>query len=85
MESLENIVHADVFTSPFRKLRSIKVISCKRLRYLFSFSIFKGLVDLQRVFIFDCNMMDEILCMDSEDSTIAVEGNSVSSLANFVT
>ncbi|XP_038890209.1 probable disease resistance protein At4g27220 [Benincasa hispida] len=77
MESLENIVHVQVSTNPFRKLRSIKVISCKRLRYLFSFSIFKGLVDLQKVFIYDCNMMDEIFFMDSEDSTIKAECNCV--------
>ncbi|XP_038902150.1 disease resistance protein At4g27190-like [Benincasa hispida] len=67
MRRLENIVPKHITISPFKKLKTIAIQFCGQLRNLFSFSIFKGLSDLQEIEVINCGMMDEIIFMEIED------------------
>ncbi|KAJ9180012.1 hypothetical protein P3X46_008321 [Hevea brasiliensis] len=65
--NLEKICHVQLTTMSFHKLRIMKVENCDRLKNLFSFSIFRGLVELQEIKITDCKVMHEIVTMEGED------------------
>lgn len=64
MKRLENIVPKDVPISPFKNLKTIAIQSCGQLRNLFSFSIFKSLLDVQEIEVINCGMMDGIIFME---------------------
>uniref|UniRef100_A0A2N9GRM5 Uncharacterized protein n=1 Tax=Fagus sylvatica TaxID=28930 RepID=A0A2N9GRM5_FAGSY len=51
----------------FQNLRSIEVISCPRLRYIFPLSIAKLLVELQSIKLNECDMIEEIVQRDGEE------------------
>ncbi|XP_038902430.1 disease resistance protein SUMM2-like [Benincasa hispida] len=73
MMLLESIVPKHAPTNPFNKLIVIQIKSCKQLRNLFSFSIFKGLSNLQMIKVTNCDMMDEIVSVETEDqNTISI-------------
>lgn len=59
--NLEKICNAQLEMQPFAKLRVINVGSCGRLKNLFSFSIARGLQQLQEVQVVDCKNMVEII------------------------
>ncbi|XVE59933.1 hypothetical protein DITRI_Ditri05aG0086000 [Diplodiscus trichospermus] len=59
--NLEKICNDQLEKQPFAKLRVVKVGSCKRLENLFSFSIAKGLLQLQEIEVVDCESMTEII------------------------
>ncbi|KAL4325668.1 hypothetical protein GQ457_11G019040 [Hibiscus cannabinus] len=59
--NLEKICNAQLEMQPFAKLREINVGSCYRLKNLFSFSIARGLQQLQEVQVADCRNMVEII------------------------
>ncbi|KAE8710585.1 Detected protein of unknown function [Hibiscus syriacus] len=59
--NLEKICNAQLEMQPFAKLREITVESCYRLKNLFSFSIARGLQQLQEVQVADCRNMVEII------------------------
>ncbi|PPE01005.1 hypothetical protein GOBAR_DD01968 [Gossypium barbadense] len=59
--NLEKICNAQLEMQPFAKLRVINVGSCSQLKNLFSFSIARGLQQLQEVQVVDCKNMVEII------------------------
>ncbi|XWS73626.1 hypothetical protein CRYUN_Cryun02cG0144700 [Craigia yunnanensis] len=59
--NLEKICNGQLEKQPFAKLRVVKVGSCYRLKNLLSFSIAKGLLQLQEIEVVDCKNMVEII------------------------
>ncbi|XP_021907178.1 disease resistance protein At4g27190-like isoform X3 [Carica papaya] len=72
MINLEKICHGKFPVGSFSKLRIIKVGSCGRLESLFSFSLFKDLVELQEIEVTDCEKMLGIV---AEERLVAVVDN----------
>ncbi|XP_038992979.1 probable disease resistance protein At4g27220 [Hibiscus syriacus] len=59
--NLERIRNAQLEMQPFAKLREITVESCYRLKHLFSFSIARGLQQLEEIQVADCRNMVGII------------------------
>ncbi|KAK8637627.1 hypothetical protein V6N13_136101 [Hibiscus sabdariffa] len=84
--NLEKICNAQLEMQPFAKLREINVGSCYRLKNLFSFSIARGLQQLQEVQVADCRNMVEIITegggsdVGDDEATITVELEQLRSL-----
>ncbi|XVF47284.1 hypothetical protein PTKIN_Ptkin03bG0097400 [Pterospermum kingtungense] len=69
--NLEKICNAQLAKQPFAKLRVVKVGSCCRLKSLLSFSIARGLLQLQEIEVVDCRNLVEII---AERKRIEVAG-----------
>ncbi|TXG69535.1 hypothetical protein EZV62_004470 [Acer yangbiense] len=75
LSSLEKICHGQ-FSSPnsFCQLRTMEVISCVKLKNIFSSSIARHLSQLQEIKVFDCENMEEIFSIvGSENEEIVLE------------
>ncbi|XP_041014592.1 probable disease resistance protein At4g27220 isoform X2 [Juglans microcarpa x Juglans regia] len=66
MISLEEICHGKLRLTSFKNLRVLKVISCDKLRYVFSSSIARGLPLLEELEIKSCNNMGAIVVKEEE-------------------
>ncbi|KAK6272603.1 hypothetical protein POUND7_009686 [Theobroma cacao] len=64
--NLEKICNGPLKKQPFEKLRVVKVRSCHRLKNLFSFSVARGLLQLQEIEMVDCKDMVEIIAEGGE-------------------
>ncbi|XP_038900863.1 uncharacterized protein LOC120087922 isoform X2 [Benincasa hispida] len=73
MMMLESLVPRDVTTNPFKKLKVIQIGTCEQLRNIFSFFIFEGLSNLQKIEVNYCNTMDEIVSVEIEDQNAIFE------------
>ncbi|KAE8652346.1 probable disease resistance protein At5g63020 [Cucumis sativus] len=67
MKRLENIVPRHISLSPFKKVKTIAIQFCGQIRNLFSFSIFKDLLDLQEIEVINCGKMEGIIFMEIGD------------------
>ncbi|XP_047259869.1 uncharacterized protein LOC124892688 [Capsicum annuum] len=53
-------------TAYFRKLRSLKVWNCGKLRNLMSPSVAKGLLNLRMLYIYCCQLMEEVITEEEQ-------------------
>ncbi|KAG2702076.1 hypothetical protein I3760_06G074400 [Carya illinoinensis] len=67
MISLKEICYGKVCLTSFKNLRVLKVISCDKLRYVFSSSIVGGLPLLEELEVRSCNNMGAIVVKEEED------------------
>ncbi|KAG2702094.1 hypothetical protein I3760_06G074900 [Carya illinoinensis] len=67
MISLEEICHGKLRSTSFKNLIVLKVISCEKLRYVFSSSIARGLPLLEELEVSNCNNMGAIVVKEEED------------------
>ncbi|XP_038685709.1 probable disease resistance protein At4g27220 [Tripterygium wilfordii] len=65
--NLEMICHGQLGVKSFSKMRIVRVESCNMLKNLFSFSIFKSLLQLQEINVVDCKNMEGIFSFESEE------------------
>ncbi|KAI9186093.1 hypothetical protein LWI28_013699 [Acer negundo] len=65
--NLEKICHCQLTTNSFCRLRTVKVGNCDKLKNIFSFSIARGLPELQVTEVIECKNMEEIFPIGSED------------------
>ncbi|KAG2702072.1 hypothetical protein I3760_06G074300 [Carya illinoinensis] len=68
MISLEEICHGKLRLTSFKNLRVLKVISCDKLKYVFSLSIARGLPLLEELEVKHCNNMDAIVKKEEEQA-----------------
>lgn len=61
LDSMNNIWCNDISTNFVRDLEIIEVEACSSLRKLFSSSVLKSLVQLRRLKIRDCSVMEDII------------------------
>ncbi|KAG6650874.1 hypothetical protein CIPAW_06G073300 [Carya illinoinensis] len=66
MISLEEICHGKLCLTSFKNLRVLKVISCEKLRYVFSSSIARGIPLLEELEVKSCNNMCAIVVKEEE-------------------
>ncbi|XP_038695408.1 probable disease resistance protein At4g27220 [Tripterygium wilfordii] len=64
--NLEMIYHGQLGVESFSKLRIVRVERCDMLKNLFSFSIAKSLLQLQKIMVENCKNMEEIFFFESE-------------------
>ena len=57
----------------FRNLKLMKIYNCSSLRYIFTPSVIWGLMQLQKLEIKNCAMMEEIITMERENDAVAIE------------
>ncbi|KAG2702063.1 hypothetical protein I3760_06G073600 [Carya illinoinensis] len=67
MTSLKEICHGKLCSTSFKNLRVLRVISCDKLRYVFSSSIAGGLPLLEELEVKSCNNMGEIVVKEEEE------------------
>lgn len=65
--NLEKICHGKLKAESFCKLTTLKVKSCDKLSFIFSFSIARGLSQLQTIEVIACKDMKEIFAVVRED------------------
>ncbi|KAK2640637.1 hypothetical protein Ddye_028432 [Dipteronia dyeriana] len=65
--NLEKICRCQLTTNSFCRLRTVKVGNCDKLKDIFSFSIARGLPELQVTEVIECKKMEEIFAIGSED------------------
>ncbi|KAL5067586.1 hypothetical protein RYX36_018473 [Vicia faba] len=68
LKNLENISHGPLSPTSFESLSVIKVKSCFQLKYLFSFTMVKGLSRLSKIEVCQCNSMKDIVLEDNSSS-----------------
>ncbi|XP_039686071.1 uncharacterized protein [Medicago truncatula] len=68
LRNLEHICHAQPSVASFGSLSVIKVKNCIQLKYLFSFTMVKGLSHLCKIEVCECNSMKEIVFRDNNSS-----------------
>ncbi|RHN78269.1 putative leucine-rich repeat domain, L domain-containing protein [Medicago truncatula] len=68
LRNLEHICHGQPSVASFGSLSVIKVKNCVQLKYLFSFTMVKGLSHLCTIEVCDCNSMKEIVFRDNNSS-----------------
>ncbi|KAL5066893.1 hypothetical protein RYX36_017780, partial [Vicia faba] len=68
LKNLENISHGPLSATSFESLSVIKVKSCFQLKYLFSFTMVKGLSHLSKIEVCQCNSMKDIVLEDNNSS-----------------
>ncbi|KAJ7979762.1 Disease resistance protein [Quillaja saponaria] len=73
LRSLENVCHGQLTLSSFRKLRSIKVNDCQKLKNLFPFSMVGYLSELQKIEVSCCQGLQEIFSLDGERDVDKIE------------
>ncbi|KAJ4717788.1 Disease resistance protein [Melia azedarach] len=67
--NLEKICHGQLTAESFCNLRKINVDKCDILRNILSFSVAKGLQQLQTIQVTSCKTMEEIFSVEREDET----------------
>ncbi|XP_065856411.1 uncharacterized protein [Euphorbia lathyris] len=70
LTKLEKIWYGPFATSSFTSLKKLKVGKCNVLKNLFSFSMFKFLIQLQEINVSECEILKEIVAVSYEDETI---------------
>ncbi|RHN78626.1 putative P-loop containing nucleoside triphosphate hydrolase, leucine-rich repeat domain, L [Medicago truncatula] len=65
LKNLEHICDGPLLITSFENLSAIKVKKCSQLKYLFSFTMAKGLSHLSNIEVCDCNSMKEIVLKDN--------------------
>ncbi|XP_039690162.1 uncharacterized protein [Medicago truncatula] len=68
LRNLEHICHGQPSVASFGSLSVIKVKNCVQLKYLFSFTMVKGLSHLCKIEVCECNSMKEIVFGDNNSS-----------------
>ncbi|XP_039690151.1 uncharacterized protein [Medicago truncatula] len=68
LRNLEHICHGQPSVASFGSLSVIKVKNCVQLKYLFSFTMVKGLSHLCKIEVCECNSMKEIVFRDNNSS-----------------
>ncbi|XP_039690108.1 uncharacterized protein [Medicago truncatula] len=68
LRNLEHICHGQPSVASFGSLSVIKVKNCVQLKYLFSFTMVKGLSHLCKIEVCECNSMMEIVFRDNNSS-----------------
>ncbi|KAI5397454.1 uncharacterized protein LOC127092588 [Lathyrus oleraceus] len=68
LHNLDHICHGPLSLASFRCLSVIKVKTCFQLKYLFSFTMVKGLSHLSKIEVCHCNSMKEIVLEDNNPS-----------------
>ncbi|XP_045833623.1 uncharacterized protein LOC123924699 isoform X2 [Trifolium pratense] len=68
LKNLEHICHGPLSITSFGCLSVIKVKNCVQLKYLFSYTMVKGLSHLSEIEVCDCNYMKEIVIEDINSS-----------------
>ncbi|KEH40899.1 NBS-LRR type disease resistance protein [Medicago truncatula] len=68
LRNLEHICHAQPSVASFGSLSVIKVKNCIQLKYLFSFTMVKGLSHLCKIEVCECNSMKDIVFRDNNSS-----------------
>ncbi|XP_048323730.1 disease resistance protein At4g27190 isoform X2 [Ziziphus jujuba] len=66
---LEKIYHGKLAENSFGRLKDIKVGKCDKLKNLFSLSIAKGLLQLKKIEVTSCRMMEEIIIYERENGS----------------
>ncbi|KAF3457381.1 hypothetical protein FNV43_RR02038 [Rhamnella rubrinervis] len=66
LENLEKICHGKLAENCFGKLREIRVGNCGKLKNLFPFSVAEGLLQLEKIEMKSCEMMEEIIIYERE-------------------
>ncbi|KAH9735574.1 Disease resistance protein [Citrus sinensis] len=76
--NLEKICHNRLHEDEsFSNLRIIKVGECDKLRHLFSFSMAKNLLRLQKISVFDCKSLEIIVGLDMEKQRTTLGFNGI--------
>ncbi|KAH9671956.1 Disease resistance protein [Citrus sinensis] len=76
--NLEKICHNRLHEDEsFSNLRIIKVGECDKLRHLFSFSMAKNLLQLQKISVFDCKSLEIIVGLDMEKQRTTLGFNGI--------
>ncbi|KAI4334776.1 hypothetical protein L6164_013486 [Bauhinia variegata] len=65
LSKLETLCHGLLTANSFCKLKILKVKSCDHLKYIFSFSMVKGLHKLLEIDVSECNSLEEIVFVES--------------------
>ncbi|XP_004514678.1 uncharacterized protein [Cicer arietinum] len=65
LKNLEHICHGPLASNSFESLSAIKVKNCVQLKYLFSFTMVRGLSHLSEIQVCQCNSMKEIVLRDN--------------------
>ena len=65
--NLEKICHGKLKADSFCKLTTLKVKSCDKLSFIFSFSVARSLPQLQTIEVIACKNMKEIFAVVRED------------------
>jgi len=68
LKNLEHICHGPISITSFGSLNAIKVKNCVQLKYLFSFTMVKGLSHLSKIEVCQCNFMKDIVFEDNNSS-----------------
>ncbi|CAJ2673481.1 unnamed protein product [Trifolium pratense] len=68
LKNLEHICHGPLSITSFGSLSVIKVKNCIQLKYLFSYTMFKGLSHLSEIEVCRCNNIKEIVLEDINSS-----------------
>ncbi|XP_039685413.1 uncharacterized protein [Medicago truncatula] len=68
LRNLEHICHGQPSVASFGSLSVIKVKNCVQLKYLFSFTMVKGLSHLCKIEVCECNSLKEIVFRENNSS-----------------
>ncbi|KAJ7979760.1 Disease resistance protein [Quillaja saponaria] len=80
LRSLENVCHGQLTLSSFRKLRSIKINKCHKLKNLFPFSKVGYHFELQKIKVSHCWGIQEIFSLEGEHNVDRIEFTQLLSL-----
>ncbi|KAJ4713100.1 Disease resistance protein [Melia azedarach] len=69
LPNMEKISCGQLAAESFGKLREIVVVDCNKLKNILSFSIARGLLQLQSIEVFRCQNMEQIFAIGSEDES----------------
>ncbi|KAG2670586.1 hypothetical protein I3760_14G092500 [Carya illinoinensis] len=67
MDNLVKICHSQVAVGSFGSLRYLNLHKCSSLKNAFTLSIARGLLQLQRLMIYSCSIMEEIFSEEEND------------------
>ncbi|XP_048325306.2 disease resistance protein At4g27190 isoform X2 [Ziziphus jujuba] len=74
---LEKICHGKLAENSFGRLKDIEIHECNKLKNLFSFSIAKGLLQLEKIEVTSCEMMEEIIICERDDRSQNIDDETV--------
>ncbi|XP_065852968.1 uncharacterized protein [Euphorbia lathyris] len=83
LNKLENICYGAFAITSFNNLRKLKVGNCNALKNMFSFSMFRCLVQLQEINVSKCEILKEIVAASYEDETIKLTQLEILTLENL--
>ncbi|MED6217321.1 hypothetical protein PIB30_016510 [Stylosanthes scabra] len=73
LSTMEKICHGPLAIDPFAKLKSIKVESCNKVKYLLSVSMVKGMSQLSELQVSQCSLVEKVVFEDGDASTMKDE------------